>query len=93
MNIIKKLTNFGRYTWTTKLSQAVFAYNISLHRAINTSPYILKYGAQPDMSMGKELGQSIPTVPRTEIQSRRDKHFKKYAEKAIQKGKNILNIT
>jgi hypothetical protein len=47
MRILKKLTNYGENDWRRFLNQATFAYNISLHRAINTSPYILKYGNEP----------------------------------------------
>ena len=90
MNILKKLSNFGETSWTAKLPKAVWAYNISMHRAINTSPYILKYGKVPELQIDKELNQPEITIPKSETQEKRDRHFQKYAEKSIEKGKKLI---
>ena len=90
MNILKKITNFGESSWRTKLSNAVLAYNISLHRAINTSPYILKYGKVPELPIDMETEKIEIILPRSEILAERDIHFNRYAKKSIQKGTKIV---
>jgi hypothetical protein len=90
MNILKKLTNFGEENWTTKLKRANLAYNISFHRAINTSPYILKYGKLPELEIDKEFNQSEKLVSKTDLLAQRDIHFEKYAKTAIEKGTKLV---
>ena len=89
MNILKKLTNFGTEPWENKLQQAVYAYNISFHRAINTSPYILKLGKVPLIDVDQQLEQQEIIVPKTEATAARDSHLSSY-NKAIQKGKRVV---
>ena len=89
MNILKKLTNFGELCWKRGLQKAIWAYNISLHRAINTSPYILKYGRIPELKIDQELNQPEIIIAKTESQNKRDIHFQKYS-KAIEKGSKVV---
>lgn len=72
MNILKKMTNFGDENWITKLQKANLAYNISFHRAINTSPYMLKFGKIPELEIDKEMNQSEKLVSKTDLLTRRD---------------------
>ena len=88
-NIIKKLTNFGQLCWRNNLKKAVWAYNISLHRALNTSPYILKYGRIPELQIDNELNQPEIIIEKSESQNKRDRHFLNYS-KAIEKGSKIV---
>ena len=84
IRILKKLTDFGRLSWPEYLQKATEAYNISFHRAINTSPFILKYGKSPKIQIdGKELDSREYSKP--QVMNMRDEHFKKY-QTSIQKG-------
>lgn len=47
MEILKRLSNFDSTNWKDYLQQATHAYNISFHRALNTSLFILKFGKEP----------------------------------------------
>ncbi|KAF9763576.1 Transposon Tf2-6 polyprotein [Nosema granulosis] len=49
MSRIKKLTNFGRDDWTRYVELATTAVNISYHRAIGCSPYVFRFGKQPEL--------------------------------------------
>lgn len=90
MNILKRLTNFGRKRWDTELEKATFAYNISPHRALNTSPYILKYGKIPKIQDQQETSSIEEIPPLSERIKNRDMHFKDYATKAIENGKKTV---
>ncbi|KAI5152581.1 hypothetical protein ENBRE01_2934, partial [Enteropsectra breve] len=82
------LTNFGRLPWAKFLEKATEAYNISYHRAINTSPFMLKYGKTPQISIG---GKEVLSTEysKSQLNNMRDTHFKHY-QKAIQKGKKEI---
>ena len=60
-----------------------------MHRAINTSPYILKYGRIPELKIDQELNQPEIIIGKTESQNKRDIHFQKYS-KAIEKGSKVV---
>lgn len=89
MNILKKITDFGREKWDNKIENATFAYNISFHRAINTSPYVLKYGKIPKLWDSAEMQNPISLLTERLIQ--RDKHFENYAKNSIEKGTKTVN--
>jgi hypothetical protein len=87
MRILKKLSNFGKMEWEDLLESATFAYNISFNRAINTSPYILKYGKEPKIDHNQHAVEQ--EFARDELMRLRDRHFEKY-KKSIIKGKKTI---
>lgn len=68
------------------------AYNVSFHRALQTSPYIFKYGKHPVFDIDKKLLTKIPKIDQTlqELKSKKNLLFKQYSEKNIQKGSRKL---
>jgi hypothetical protein len=87
MGILKRLTNFNSNLWPKYLEAATFAYNISFHRAINTSPYKIKWGKDPTLKLKLEENQE--ELDKAELMKRRDVHFETY-KKAIEKGKRTV---
>ena len=88
IRILKKITDFGRLSWPVHLQEATEAYNISFHRAINTSPFILKYGKSPKIQIeGKEINPQ--EYSKSQLMDMRDEHFRKY-QRAIQKGTKVI---
>lgn len=85
--ILKKLTSFGTTDWGEELEKATFAYNISFHRAINTSPFILKYGKRP--TLNTEDFPETEELARDELMKQREDHFERY-KKCIEKGKRTV---
>ena len=56
-NILKRLTNYGEKSWENQLNSAVYAYNISFHRALNTSPYVIKFAKTPTILIDTDLNK------------------------------------
>ncbi|KAI5150472.1 hypothetical protein ENBRE01_1516 [Enteropsectra breve] len=84
MRTLKKITNYGRLPWAKYLEKATEAYNISHHRGINTSPFILKYGRTPKLCINGSETQS-KEYSKEQIMRMRDEHFLQY-QKSIEKG-------
>ena len=88
IKILRKITNFGKTSWPNQLENATWAYNISFHRAINTSPYTLKFGASPHLKING-MQDRIHEYSKATLITQRDNHFENY-KKAIIKGKRSL---
>ncbi|KAM0679957.1 hypothetical protein GINT2_001898 [Glugoides intestinalis] len=86
---MKKLANFGEKKWEPVIEMATRAYNVSFHRAINTSPYKLKYGEEPILEIAS--GDKVE-ISKAELMEQRDTHFENY-KRGISKGKNTHLIT
>lgn len=84
INILKKVTDFGKLSWPGHLEKATQAYNISYHRGINTSPYILKYGRTPKLEIAGKVIES-KELSKPELIEMKEEHFKHYQE-SIKKG-------
>lgn len=87
MGKIRKLSEFGKHPWHTRIDKATLAYNISFHRALNTSPMIIKYGNSPYTEIDKKFGIPEKKIPLSTTRQKRDEKFDKYADKYIKKGK------
>lgn len=86
---IRKLSNYGKQDWRKVIEDATYGYNISLNRAIGTSPMLIKYGRVPDMEVDKIYDKVGWTTPIDHLRKVRDKKFREYAEKNIVKGKRF----
>lgn len=84
------MTEFGINSWTKQLEKAVNAYNISFHRAINTSLYILKFGKIAILEIDKEWNAEEITITKAEAVKNRNTHFEAY-KSSIEKGKRTVN--
>lgn len=84
---LKKLCNFGEKSWEKEVEKAAFGTNISFNRAINTSPYMLKYGKISMLPIDIVYGCKEKTYPREKLFQKRNELFDEYAERNIQKGK------
>jgi hypothetical protein len=89
MGILKRLTNFGMHQWQRYVEKATNAYNICFNRAINTSPYILKFGKEPPI-YSEEDRQIV--LSKAKWMKERDNNFENY-KKAIEKGKKVIPYT
>ncbi|KAF9742001.1 Gag-Pol polyprotein, partial [Nosema granulosis] len=58
---LRRMTNFGRSSWSPILAQATLAYNLSYNRAICTSPYIFKHGVQKELKVDDKFGENSKT--------------------------------
>ena len=91
-----KLSNFRSKNWDLCLSKATFGCNISFHRAISTSPFLFTRGLSPQFPVDDLTGASPVRKSKEFLARVRDKSFKKYAKRYIEKGKvtlsNPLNI-
>lgn len=87
LNKIKKLSNFGEINWDTVIEQAVNAYNMSYNRSISMSPYALTNYKFPHFEVDKQFNIKQKHFKIKDLKEKRDKQFKKYAKKHIEKGK------
>ena len=87
---LKKNTDFGSKSWERQLDASVYAYNISFHRALNTSPYILKFGKNPIIHIDDKFKNEEIIFSKSKLIEERDNHFEKY-KSAIEKGKKTVN--
>jgi len=87
MNILKRLSNFGEKSWQFYLPLATRAYNISFNRAVNTSPYILKFGKDPLIVTDREIQTDEYSL--SDLMQKRDQNFEVY-KKGIIKGKKTV---
>lgn len=87
---LKKLTDFGRTSIERQLENATYALNISFNRAINTSPYVLKYGKQPNIEIDKKANNLREDKVIQEIRHSGDQVWQTYAQKDIIKGKKLI---
>ena len=60
---LKKLTDFGTKSIREILPRATLAVNMSFNRAIQTSPYIFKYGRTPMFEIDKNLNMQEKIIP------------------------------
>ncbi|KAF9762732.1 hypothetical protein NGRA_1792 [Nosema granulosis] len=86
MTRLKRLTDFGREDWVRHVDNATLAVNLSYNRAIGCSPYVFRFGRQPEMEIDKATGAKQTIIPKETLIKMRDEHFWKYA-KHIEKGK------
>lgn len=88
---IKKLSEYDNKDWKQFYRQATYAYNISFHTALQTSPIIFKYGTSPTLPV--DSFHNIPDRQHDigEIVTTRNAKFDAYAKKYIQKGKKKDN--
>lgn len=89
MEKLRKIANYKRKNLKRNLELATYATNISFNRAIGTSPFVLKSGKEPVMEIDRRYGKTTGIIPATQRWSERDKNWKKYANKAIEKGKVV----
>lgn len=87
LNKLKKINNFENHGWECLVDQAVLAYNISFHRAIDTSPFNMKFGKHFNFEVDELLKTESGKVSKQELMSKKDRKFGKYSIKDIQKGK------
>lgn len=87
MSKIRKLSNFGMKDWKQIVKNATHAYNISFHRAIDTSPMLIKYGLIPDFPVDVIKKKAGWKVSLDVLRKKRDVKFGEYAKNNIQKGK------
>lgn len=84
---IRKMSEYGDKDWKRVVEKAVYAYNISFHRGIDTSPFMIKYGKLPDMSVDAKHSNTTKSISIDALRNKRDRKFETYASKNIQKGK------
>lgn len=84
---LRKLSEFGVLPWEPLLDKAVYAYNISYHRALGTSPYILKTGQTPDFSIDKKFNIEVKKKNLVKLLQDRNLRWEKYS-KQIEKGES-----
>lgn len=87
MNILKWLSNFGEKSWQLYLVLATRAYNISFNRAVNTYPYILKFGKDLLIVTDREIQTDEYSL--FDLMQKRDQNFEVY-KKGIIKGKKTV---
>ena len=80
------MTDFGKKSWESQLIAATRAYNICFHRAINTSPFILKFGKEAKISI---LARTDKEYSIAELMQERDRKFETYKQ-CIEKGKKTV---
>ena len=90
MDKIKKLTKFGSESIKEALENATLAINISFNRAIQTSPYIFRYGKTPIFEIDKDLNIQEKIIPVQKSIEKKNLKFNEYAKKNIEKGKIAL---
>jgi hypothetical protein len=86
MHNLKKLCGFGKVNWTSMVEKATLAVNLAYHRALGTSPYMLKYGATFITEFDKTLGIMSRKVDKENLLEKKRLVFNKY-KKQIVKGK------
>lgn len=74
------------------MAKAVLATTISFHKALGTSPYQFKYGCTYPLQIDHTHKVDQKTFSAPTLVRNKNKAFKKYAIKDIQKGK-IQNRT
>ncbi|MGL5707185.1 MAG: reverse transcriptase domain-containing protein, partial [Aeromonas sp.] len=86
-NKLRKLCNYDIEQWEGKLKDAVFATNISFHRALGTSPYVFKFGKHPTLEIDKKFNIKEVKKDTRSLRQKRDEKFPNYAKQNIEKGK------
>lgn len=69
---LRKLAMFGKKNWERYVGKAVWAMNISLHRGIGTSAFIMKHLRTPDLSIDKVMGIPQTDFQREELEAKRN---------------------
>ena len=87
LNKIRKLSDFGKKNWEKILEAATTAINLSPHRAISTSPHIMRYKSSPLYEL--EGIHTKQKVNMDEIESKSKKKRSEY-NKEIKAGKRII---
>jgi hypothetical protein len=75
----KKISGFGDSSWEEYVPKETFATNISFNNSIRTSPYIMKYGFEPQFTMDKQFKIPIKQKSKRACIEERNKCFTEYA--------------
>ncbi|KAF9756187.1 Retrovirus-related Pol polyprotein from transposon, partial [Nosema granulosis] len=86
---LRRMSDFGRERWIPLVEKATMAYNLSFNRAIGTSPYIFKNGAQMEFQIDKKYGRKAKTYSKQDLIDKRNECFGKY-NKDISKGNRLI---
>ncbi|KAI5151211.1 hypothetical protein ENBRE01_1973 [Enteropsectra breve] len=86
---IQKLSEYGRYKWESTVEKAVYAMNISHHRALGTSPYILQNRQHPRLPIDETTHCHIPQVDQPRLYDNIEKLRTRYDEE-IKGGKRLI---
>lgn len=90
LNKLRALNNFGPHGWEEKVQRATKAVNISYHRGLGTSPYILQKGFEPVAQIDIALNQPKTYIAKDLAFDVREMTHANYAEKDIKKGTRKL---
>lgn len=90
MRKLRALTNFNETNVRKFIPKATRSLNISYHRAINTSPFIMKYGKEPELDIDKEFNVQPNIISKPKLSTERDRHWSNYSERNIIKGQKQL---
>jgi hypothetical protein len=90
MDKLKRITEFGRYSWERALKAATSAVNISYNRSIGMSPFMLVKSKLPDCEIDKIFETTNKELPKEYLIHQRNLTFNNYAKKAIEKGKQTI---
>ncbi|KAI5151484.1 hypothetical protein ENBRE01_2170 [Enteropsectra breve] len=88
---IKKLCEFGKYSWERMVKAAAYAVNISPTRSTGTSPYVFRKGMTPALPIDLKHGITTRNVDTEDCRTKR-KIIKEKYNKEIEKGKIQTNV-
>lgn len=84
---LRKLNDYNEINWERHINNAVLAVNISLHRALGTSPYIFKFGRTFKTNTDGIFKTKQISFSKSETVENKLEKWETYASKAIKKGK------
>ncbi len=93
MKKLRKLNEFKDYVSEKMVKNAQLAVNISFNRAINNSPYIIKFGKNPIFQIDQKYNVLNGETNLEEPIEKREKTIENYVKKNIIKGKRKYNAT
>lgn len=96
-NKIRRISGFGDRSWERAVKKATFATNICFNRAINTSPYIARFGKPPNLNKenvmkdAPDAGKNTLDEVQEQIREFKTRYYKEIPGGSIRK-KRDLNI-
>ncbi|KRH92376.1 putative LTR retrotransposon, partial [Pseudoloma neurophilia] len=90
-NKLRKICEFKQENWKKYVEKTTFAINTSYHRAIRTSPYILKFGKMPRLEVDEKNKVTVKVEDKEKLLETIRKYREKY-NKTIEKGRRKRSI-
>ncbi|KRH93336.1 pol polyprotein, partial [Pseudoloma neurophilia] len=91
MNKLKKICKFKQEKWQECVEKATLAVNLSFHRGIGTSPFIMQFKRLPELPIDRKLGKGRVFINEKFLYQKRAFIQEKYEKEIVKGTKEVKN--